>query len=79
LVQSFPVEQMRMWPISTRVNKPENNDRAPLDTSYIGRQMRFDPIPLLIAQPKQLPAHDPDPLKESGRYGITIVLPPQQN
>jgi hypothetical protein len=24
----------------------------PLDSSYVGRQMRFDPIPLLIAQPK---------------------------
>jgi putative SOS response-associated peptidase YedK len=22
----FPVEPMRMWPISTRVNKPENDD-----------------------------------------------------
>ena len=24
----FPAEPMRMWPISTRVNKPENNDPA---------------------------------------------------
>jgi putative SOS response-associated peptidase YedK len=22
----FPSDQMRMWPISTRVNKPENDD-----------------------------------------------------
>jgi uncharacterized protein len=51
----------------------------PLDTSYIGRQMQFDPIPLFIAQPKQVPAHDPHPPNESGRYGIRIVLPPQQN
>jgi putative SOS response-associated peptidase YedK len=26
LMQPFPSEPMRMWPISTRVNKPENDD-----------------------------------------------------
>ena len=26
LMRAFPSEPMRMWPISTRVNKPENND-----------------------------------------------------
>ena len=26
LMPSFPAEPMRMWPISTRVDKPENND-----------------------------------------------------
>ena len=26
LMRAFPVEPMRMWPISTRVNKPENDD-----------------------------------------------------
>src|SRR5215475_7678455 len=26
LMRPFPAEQMRMWPISTRVNKPENDD-----------------------------------------------------
>jgi hypothetical protein len=26
LLQPFPAEPMRMWPISTRVNKPENDD-----------------------------------------------------
>ena len=26
LRRSFPAEPMRMWPISTRVNKPENDD-----------------------------------------------------
>jgi hypothetical protein len=25
--------------------------------------MRLDPLPLLVAQPKQVPAHDPDPPK----------------
>jgi len=26
LMKSFPAEAMRMWPVSTRVNKPENDD-----------------------------------------------------
>jgi len=26
LMRPFPAESMRMWPISTRVNKPENHD-----------------------------------------------------
>jgi putative SOS response-associated peptidase YedK len=26
LMKPFPAEPMRMWPISTRVNKPENDD-----------------------------------------------------
>jgi hypothetical protein len=35
---------------------------------------------LLIAQPKQVPAHGPDPpINESGPYGIRIVLSQQQN
>jgi uncharacterized protein len=41
----------------------------PLDAADIRRQVRFDPLPLLIAQPKQVAAHDPDPSKnESGSY-----------
>ena len=31
LMRPFPAEQMRMWPISTRVNKPENDDASILD------------------------------------------------
>ena len=31
LMVSFPAEQMRMWPISRRVNKPENDDPALLE------------------------------------------------
>jgi len=31
----------------------------PFDTAHIRRQMRFDPLPLPIAQPKQVLAHDP--------------------
>jgi hypothetical protein len=30
-MRSFPSEAMRMWPISTRVNKPENDDPSILD------------------------------------------------
>jgi len=35
----------------------------PFDAPYIRRQMRFYPLPLLIAQPKQVPAHGPTPRK----------------
>ena len=31
LLVSFPAEQMMMWPISTRVNKPDNDDPSILD------------------------------------------------
>jgi putative SOS response-associated peptidase YedK len=31
LMQPFPAEPMRMWPISTRVNKPENDDQSILE------------------------------------------------
>jgi putative SOS response-associated peptidase YedK len=27
-MRPFPAEQMRVWPISTRVNKPENYDAS---------------------------------------------------
>ena len=32
LMKPFPSEPMRMWPISTRVNKPENDDPSIVDT-----------------------------------------------
>jgi len=38
---------------------------GPLDTSYICRQVRLDPLPLLIVKPKQRPAHDLIPCGES--------------
>jgi len=41
-----------------------------LDASDISRQLRFDPLPLLITQPKQVPAHDPNPLPK--RIGIVL-------
>jgi len=31
LLRTFPAEPMRMWPISTRVNKPENDEPSLLD------------------------------------------------
>jgi hypothetical protein len=46
-----------------------------LDTTYISRQMRFDPMPLLVAQPKQIPAHDPNPSPKR----ISIVLSDRKN
>jgi hypothetical protein len=33
LMQPFPAEPMRMWPSSTRVNKPENDDPRSLSRS----------------------------------------------
>jgi hypothetical protein len=58
-------------------------DNAPivgtLDASHVRRQMRLNPLPLLIAQPKQVLPHGPDPPNESGTYGITIASPLQKN
>jgi putative SOS response-associated peptidase YedK len=31
LLRPFPVDPMRIWPISTRVNKPENNEPSLLE------------------------------------------------
>jgi putative SOS response-associated peptidase YedK len=31
LLQPYPAELVRIWPISTRVNKPENDDSSILD------------------------------------------------
>jgi putative SOS response-associated peptidase YedK len=36
LMRPFPSEAMRMWPISTRVNKPENDDPTILDEIELG-------------------------------------------
>src|SRR5262249_48780520 len=47
----------------------------PLDAPNIRRQARFDPLPLLIAQPKQVSAHDPNPLPKR----IRIVLSERKN
>ena len=37
---------------------------------HIRRQMRFDPFPLLIAKPKQVLAHNPDPLPKTNQDRI---------
>ena len=42
----------------------------PLDPANIGRQIRLDPNPLLVVQPKQIPAHDPDPLPKTNQDRI---------
>jgi hypothetical protein len=41
-----------------------------LNATYIRRQMRFDPLPLLVVQPKQIPPHDPDPLPKTNQDRI---------
>jgi hypothetical protein len=41
-----------------------------LHPTYIRRQMRLDPMPLLVAQPKEILAHDPSPFQKR----IRIVL-----
>jgi hypothetical protein len=42
----------------------------PLHTANIGRQIRLNLSPLLVAQPKQIPAHDPDPLPKTNQDRI---------
>jgi hypothetical protein len=41
-----------------------------LHAAHIGRQMPFDPSPLLVIQPKQILAHDPDPLPKTNQDRI---------
>ena len=38
LLRTFPSEPMRMWPISTRVNSPMNDDEALLDEIELGSE-----------------------------------------
>jgi hypothetical protein len=66
-----------LWPALNRAHGVENmHDPAddppivnPFHAANIRRQMRPNSNPLLDAQPKQIPAHDPDPLpNESGSY-----------
>jgi hypothetical protein len=42
----------------------------PLDAPDIRRQVRLDPLPLLIAQPKQVAAHDPNPFPKTNQDRI---------
>jgi hypothetical protein len=49
----------------------------PVNPTHVRRQMRLDPSPLLITQPKKLAAHDPILFQsESGSYGIKIAFLP---
>jgi putative SOS response-associated peptidase YedK len=36
LMRPFPADLMRMWPISTRVNKPENDDPSIIQAVQFG-------------------------------------------
>jgi hypothetical protein len=40
LMRPFASEAMRIWPISTRVNKPENDDPTILDEIVLGTALR---------------------------------------
>ena len=42
----------------------------PLDAAHIPRQIRPNSSPLLVAQPKQILAHDPDPLPKTNQDRI---------
>jgi hypothetical protein len=44
-----------------------------LHTANICRQMRLDPLPLLVAQPEKVPAHDPDPPKKRIRIVFSAL------
>jgi hypothetical protein len=46
------------------------------DTPNIARQARFYPLPLLIAEPEQVLAHDPNPpsQNESGLYCRSVEI-----
>jgi uncharacterized protein len=46
----------------------------PLNAPNIGWQMRLDPSPLLVAQPIQSRAHDPDPLPKRIRFRMESGL-----
>jgi hypothetical protein len=42
----------------------------PLDAAHIPRQIRPNSSPLLVAQPKQILAHDPDPFPKTNQDRI---------
>jgi hypothetical protein len=44
-----------------------------LNAAYICRQLRLDPRPLFVAQPEQIPAHLPSPIR------ISTVLSGKKN
>ena len=36
LMRPYPAEPMRIWPISTRVNKPDNDDPSVVELAVAG-------------------------------------------
>ena len=40
LLVPYPAELMTMWPVSTRVNKPENDDASLLETQRLDPRTR---------------------------------------
>jgi hypothetical protein len=44
-----------------------------LHAADICRQMRLDPLPLLIAHPEKIPAHDLDPLEKRIRIVFSAL------
>ncbi len=60
---------------SQHVHNPADNPPIvrTLNASYIRRQMRFNPPPLLAAQPKQASAHDPDPFLKANQDRIVGI------
>jgi putative SOS response-associated peptidase YedK len=53
LLVQFPSERMKIWPISTRVNKPENNDPSLLEPVDV------EPAPSLSRAPDAEPLRSP--------------------
>jgi putative SOS response-associated peptidase YedK len=46
LMRPFPAQLMRMWPISTRVNKPENDNPSIVEPTF-PRANRFNELFML--------------------------------
>jgi hypothetical protein len=46
----------------------------PFHAANLGRQMWFNSSPLLFAQPKQIPAHDPDPPSQANQHRMESGL-----
>ena len=60
LMRPFPAGLMRMWPISTRVNKPENDDRSIVEPIEVAagiaqKKRQLDPGFLAIMRANVLP------------------------
>jgi len=49
-------------------------DDSAIVNPLLGRQMRFNSSPLLFAQRKQIPAHDPDPPSQANQHRMESGL-----